>query len=209
MNTPLSLWACIPVFFLAANPETMADVPNVARKPVPSGEKANPAPQFKFSLRKYPSSSKNPEYILMDSFEHHPKAYALEDYLESLEQFLKQQQAEGFPMEKITSFCTFSLGRADEIQKKFKQLAIEGKSRVSKKDGHYMTVCKRLVREENLLAPYKEFFRRFGLEVSESLAGESKMTRKPLDVPGRKSPVYYFTEGIAHLKLAPLEQKAP
>lgn len=75
-----------------------------------------------------------------------------------------------------------------------------------------MNVCVRLVREEKLLALYKETFKRFGLEVDDTLVGESKMARAPLDVPGRKSPVYYFTGGMVNLRLAPLkplEQKAP
>lgn len=136
----------------------------------------------------------------------------LQDYLAALEQFLEEQQARGMPLEKITCFSTPSLGRAKDVQEKFKQLAREGKSRVSKEDGHYMSVCVRLVREEKLLAPYRETFKRFGLEVDDTLFGESKMARAPLDVPGRKTPVYYFTGGMVNLKLAPLkplEQKAP
>ena len=34
----------------------------------------------------------------------------LQDYLAALEQFLKEQQARGMPLEKITCFSTPSLG---------------------------------------------------------------------------------------------------
>ena len=90
--------------------------------------------------------------MLRDSSFPYPKDYMLQDYLAALEQFLEEQQARGMPLEKITCFSTPSLGRAKDVQEKFKQLAREGKSRVSKKDGHYMSVCVRLVREEKLLA---------------------------------------------------------
>lgn len=179
---------------------------------IQNGGKEKKEPRFQFTLSKYSNSGGESTYCLWDSSFSHPKNYLLKDYLAALEQFLKEQQAKGVTMETITSFSTFSLGEAKDIQEKFKQLAREGKSRVSKKDGHYMNVCLRLVREEKLLAPYRETFKRFGLEVDDTLFGESKMARAPLDVPGRKSPVYYFTGGRVNLKLTPLkplEHKAP
>lgn len=213
MPTPLSPFIALASVALLAVPVSMADITDSGTTPSIQHEgKEKKAPQFKFTLTERPGSGEITEYILRDNSFPYPKDYMLQDYLAALEQFLKEQQARGGPLEKITCFSTFSLGRAKDVQEKFKQLAREGKSRVSKKDGHYMNVCVRLVREEKLLAPYKETFKRFGLEVDDTLFGESKMARAPLDVPGRKSPVYYFTEGMVNLKLTPLkplEQKAP
>lgn len=119
----------------------------------------------------------------------------LQDYLAALEQFLEEQQARGMPLEKITCFSTPSLGRAKDVQEKFKQLAREGKSRVSKKDGHYMSVCVRLVREEKLLAPYRETFKRFGLEVDDTLLENPKWQGLPWTCREEKPPSIILREG--------------
>lgn len=183
----------------------MADTTDAGTSPsIQNKKKEKKTPHFKFTLMEYPGSGGKSTCMLRDSTFPYPKDYMLKDYLEALAQFLKEQQDNGVRLEKITCFSTLSLGRAKDIQEKFKQLAREGKSRVTKKDGHYMVACVRLVREEKLLAPYRETFKRFGLEVDDTLVGESKMDRKPLDVPGRKSPVYYFTEGMVNLRLTPL-----
>ena len=198
---------------LLAVPDSMAGTTGSGTPPsIPPEEKEKKAPRFKFKLTERNRPGEVTAYTLRDNSYPYPKDYMLQDYLKAVEQFLKEQQANGVPLEKITCFSTFSLGRAKDIQEKFKQLARDGKSRVSKQDGHYMNACVRLVREEKLLAPYKETFKRFGLKVDDTLFGESKMAREPLDVPGRKSPVYYFTGGMVNLKLTPLEpleQKAP
>lgn len=198
--------AIFPVFLsLLAIPNSMAGptAPGASHSLQQEG-KEKKAPRFEFTLTEWPHSGEETAYLLRDSSFPYPKDYMLQDYLAALEQFLKEQQAKGVPLEKITCFSTLSLGRAKDIQDKFKQLAREGKSRVSNKDSRYMAACVRLVREEKLLAPYKETFKRFGLEVDDTLVGESKMAREPLDVPGRKSPVYYFTGGMVNLKLTPL-----
>lgn len=211
MRTPLSPFIAFAFLTLPTIPVSMADTTGPSL-PIQKDEKAKKTPQFKFTLRELSRSGEGTAYLLKDNSFPYPKDYMLQEYLAALEQFLKKQQAEGLPLEKITCFSTFSLGRAKDVQEKFKQLAREGKSRVSQKDGHPMSACVRLVREEKLLAPYKEAFKRFGLEVDDTLMGESKMARAPLDVPGKKNPVYYFTEGMVNLKLAPLkplEQKSP
>lgn len=206
MRILLSPFIALASLFLPAIPVSMADTTDSgAFRSIQNEGKEKRASGFKFTLRGYSRSGGEVTYMLWDNSFSHPKDYMLQEYLGALGQFLKEQQADGIPLEKITCFFTLSLGRAKDIQEKFKQLAREGKSRVSKKDGHYMTVCVRLVREEKLLAPYKETFNRFGLEVDDTLFGESKMARAPLDVPGRKNPVYYFTGGRVALKLTPLE----
>lgn len=96
---------------------------------------------------------------------------------------------------KITCFSTPSLGRAKDVQEKFKQLAREGKSRVSKKDGHYMSVCVRLVREEKLLAPYRETFKRFGLKVDDTLLENPKWQGLPWTCREEKLPSIILREG--------------
>jgi len=201
------------VFLTLTMTSVMADTADSGTPlPIQKEEKEKKTFQFQFKLTPWLSPNKATTYILRDNSFPYPKDYMLQDYLTALEEFLEEQQAKGMPLEKITCFSTLSLGRAKDIQEKFKQLAREGKSRVSKKDGHYMNVCARLVREEKLLAPYKEAFKRFGLEVDDALFGESKMARASLDAPGRKSPVYYFTGGMVNLKLTPLkslEQKTP
>lgn len=210
MRIPLSPFIAFAFLTLSAGTVSMADTTGPSL-PLQKDEKANKTSQFQFTLRELPRSGEGTAYLLKDNSFPYPKDYMLQEYLAALEQFLKKRQEEGIPLEKITCFSTFSLGRAKDVQEKFKQLAREGKSRVSKKDGHPMSVCARLVREEKLLAPYKETFNRFGLEVDDTLMGESKMARAPLDVPGKKNPVYYFTEGMVNLKLAPpkpVEQKS-
>lgn len=213
MRILLSPFIALASLTFLAVPDSMADATGPGTSPsIQQDRERKRNPHFKFKLTEWPRSGEVTAYTLRDDGYPYPKGYMLQDYLAALEQFLKEQQAHGVPLEKITCFSTFSLGRAKDIQEKFKRLAREGKSRVSKKDGHHMSVCARLVREEKLLAPYKEIFKRFGLEVDDTLMGESKMARAPLDVPGRKHPVYYFTEGMVNLKLAPLktlEHKAP
>jgi len=213
MRIPPSPPIALVSLSLLAVPVSMADTTDSGTSPSIQNEgKEKKAPQFKFTLREYAHPGGEATCVLRDSSFPYPKDYMLQDYLAALEQFLEEQQARGMPLEKITCFSTPSLGRAKDVQEKFKQLAREGKSRVSKKDGHYMSVCVSLVREEKLLAPCRETFKRFGLKVDDTLFGESKMARAPLDVPGRKTPVYYFTGGMVNLKLAPLkplEQKAP
>lgn len=60
-----------------------------------------------------------------------------------------------------------------------------------------MSVCVRLVREEKLLAPYRETFKRFGLEVDDTLFGESKMAKGSLGRAGKKNPrlLFYGRDG--------------
>ena len=154
MRIPPSPPIALVSLSLLAVPVSMADTTDSGTSPSIQNEgKEKKAPQFKFTLREYTHPGGEATCVLRDSSFPYPKDYMLQDYLAALEQFLEEQQARGMPLEKITCFSTPSLGRAKDVQEKFKQLAREGKSRVSKKDGHYMSVCVRLVREENCSPP--------------------------------------------------------
>lgn len=163
---------------------------------------------FTFTVTSKVKDDGHTEYSLQSINDNsHGSLYSLPEYLAALEQFLKQKKEEGFPVEQISMFTQVPFAQGDLIQEQFKQLARDGKSRVSTKDGHYMNVCRRLIKEEKMLQPYKEVFNRFGLDVDDLLLGDSKIGREPLDIPGRKSPVYYFTGGRVNLKIKPLIQE--
>ncbi|MFR4417135.1 MAG: hypothetical protein ACLT8E_07020 [Akkermansia sp.] len=61
---------------------------------------------------------------------------------------------------------------------------------MSPKGRHYMSLCVKLVREEKLLAPYRETFKRLvggGRHLLENPNGKA-----PLDVPGRKPRLLFY-----------------
>lgn len=162
---------------------------------------------FSFTVTSKVKDDGHTEYSIQSKYDPRGSLYSLNEYLAALEQFLKQKKEEGFPVEQISRFTQVPFAQGDLIQEQFKQLARDGKSRVSTKDGHYMNVCRRLIKEEKMLQPYKEVFNRFGLDVDDVLLGDSKIGREPLDIPGRKSPVYYFAGGRINLKIQPLVQE--
>ena len=118
MRIPPSPPIALVSLSLLAVPVSMADTTDSGTSPSIQNEgKEKKAPQFKFTLREYTHPGGEATCVLRDSSFPYPKDYMLQDYLAALEQFLKEQQARGMPLEKITCFSTPSLGRARTSRK--------------------------------------------------------------------------------------------
>lgn len=111
MRIPPSPPIALVSLSLLAVPVSMADTTDSGTSPSIQNEgKEKKAPQFKFTLREYTHPGGEATCVLRDSSFPYPKDYMLQDYLAALEQFLKEQQARGMPLEKITCFSTLPWG---------------------------------------------------------------------------------------------------
>lgn len=105
MRIPPSPPIALVSLSLLAVPVSMADTTDSGTSPSIQNEgKEKKAPQFKFTLREYTHPGGEATCVLRDSSFPYPKDYMLQDYLAALEQFLKEQQARGMPLEKSLAF---------------------------------------------------------------------------------------------------------